>query len=199
LPQKALQSLCEMSSAMTSGLQYKGVGTLEFLYQNGEFYFIEMNTRIQVEHTVTESVTGIDLMRLQIEIAATGFLGIKQENVSIAGHAFECRINAEDENFNPGPGQVSDLRFPGGPGIRVDSHIYDGYEIPHHYDSLMAKLISYDGSRQEALKRMQRALAEFSVKGVASNIDLHRRIFNHPQLLEGIIDTGFLQKHILSE
>ncbi len=198
LPSGSLQELCEKSRQMVEGLDYRGVGTCEFLFQDGDFYFIEMNTRIQVEHPVTECVTGVDLVKLQIEIAASGTLGITQDDVSIEGHAFECRINAEDKNFNPCPGVVSEIIFPGGPGVRVDSHLYNGYETPHYYDSLIAKLITSDATRDKALVRMQRALSEFSVKGIESNIGLHRRIFEHRQFVEEVVDTGFLQQIILS-
>ena len=130
-------------------------------------------------------------------VSASGELSILQDDISVKGHAFECRINAEDENFNPGPGTVSNLEFPGGPGVRVDSHLYNGYDLPHHYDSLVAKLIVSDVSRAAALKRMQRALGEFSVKGIESNVDLHKRIFGHEQFALEAVDTNFLQQIVL--
>jgi acetyl-CoA carboxylase biotin carboxylase subunit len=197
LPSRLLQELCDKSRKMAEALNYRGLGTLEFLYQDDEFYFIEMNTRIQVEHPVTECVTGLDLVKLQIEVSANGELGILQNDISIKGHAFECRINAEDENFNPGPGTVSNLEFPGGPGVRVDSHLYNGYDLPHYYDSLVAKLIVSDVSRASALARMQRALGEFSVEGIKSNVDLHKQIFGHEQFVHEAVDTNFLQQIVL--
>jgi acetyl-CoA carboxylase, biotin carboxylase subunit len=198
LPSGLLKELCEKSRRMAEALNYRGLGTLEFLYQDEEFYFIEMNTRIQVEHPVTECVTGLDLVKLQIEVSAGRGLNILQDDISVKGHAFECRINAEDENFNPGPGIVNNLEFPGGPGVRVDSHLYNGYDLPHQYDSLVAKLIASDVSREAALARMQRALGEFSVNGIESNVELHKQIFSHERFAHGVVDTNFLQQELLN-
>ncbi|MEE4296282.1 MAG: acetyl-CoA carboxylase biotin carboxylase subunit [Wenzhouxiangella sp.] len=162
---------------------YLGAGTFEFLYEDGEFYFIEMNTRIQVEHPVTECVTGIDLIREQIRIAAGEPLGISQQDVELTGHAIECRINAEDpERFLPRPGRVEAFHAPGGPGIRVDSHIYDGYSIPPHYDSMIGKLIAHAESRPAAIARMRVALDELVLRGVVTNLPLHQRL---------MVDSGF--------
>jgi len=197
IPDSLLQALCSRSSEMAAGLGYKGVGTIEFLYQDGEFYFIEMNTRIQVEHPVTEFVTGIDLVRMQIQVAASGRLGLVQEDVQIKGHSIECRINAEDEDFNPSPGLVYDLVFPGGYGVRVDSHLYNGYRIPHQYDSLIAKIITVGGSRHESIVRMKRALDEFSVRGIDHNVELHKRIFNHDSFISATVSTNFLETEII--
>ena len=197
IPQASLDVLCEKSSGMAAALNYRGLGTLEFLYQDDEFYFIEMNTRIQVEHPVTESVTGIDLVKLQIEIAAGNKLTLEQSDITITGHSIECRVNAEDENFKPGPGEVSELMFPQGLGIRVDSHLYNGYEVPHEYDSLVAKIISIAGTRQESIVRMVRALTEFSVNGISHNRDLLLKVCGHPDFLAGNVDTRLLEREII--
>jgi acetyl-CoA carboxylase biotin carboxylase subunit len=182
---------------MAAGLSYRGVGTLEFLYQDGEFYFIEMNTRIQVEHPVTECVTGIDIVRMQIELAASGRLDLVQEDVEIRGHSIECRVNAEDEDFNPSPGLIHDLILPGGYGVRVDTHLYNEYKIPHQYDSLIAKIVTKGDSRHEALVRMRRALAEFSVQGIDSNVGLHKRVCDHDSFINAAVDTNFLEREII--
>ncbi len=164
---------------------YLGAGTFEFLFEEGNFYFIEMNTRIQVEHPVTECITGIDLVRAQVEIAAGRPLPFGQSDIRFSGHAIECRINAEDpENFLPRPGQVEAFHAPGGPGIRVDSHIYDGYRIPPNYDSLIGKLIAYAESREAAIARMRVALDEMVLRGVVSNIPLHQKL---------LVDSGFVR------
>lgn len=192
-----LQTICLKSSEMAAGLFYRGMGTMEFLYQDGKFYFIEMNTRIQVEHPVTESVTGIDLVRMQMEVAASGRLDLTQENVVIKGHSFECRINAEDADFNPSPGLLCNIRFPGGYGVRVDSHLYEGYTVPHQYDSLIAKLVTVGNSRHDALVRMRRALDEFSIQGIECNVGLHRKVCNHDSFITAAVDTNFLQREIM--
>lgn len=156
---------------------YRNAGTFEFLYQDGEFYFVEMNTRIQVEHPVTEMVTGIDLVKQQIRIASGAALGFQQEDVVIRGHAVECRINAEDpETFLPSPGRIEQYHQPGGPGIRVDSHVYNNYLVPPYYDSLIAKLVAYGATREEAIVRMRSALSEMVVDGIKTNLPLHRKI-----------------------
>ncbi len=174
---------------------YLGAGTFEFLYENGEFYFIEMNTRIQVEHPVTECVTGIDLIREQIRIAAGEPLGLVQEDVRISGHAVECRINAEDpEKFLPRPGQVEAFHAPGGPGIRVDSHIYDGYSIPPNYDSMIGKLIAHAESRSAAIARMRVALDEMVLRGVVTNLPLHQRLMTDSGFTRGGSNIHYLEK-----
>lgn len=172
---------------------YRSAGTFEFLYQDEEFYFIEMNTRIQVEHPVTEMVTGVDLVKQQIRIASGERLDLHQNDVVIRGHAIECRINAEDpETFFPSPGRVEQYHQPGGPGIRVDSHIYNSYVVPPYYDSLIAKLVSNGASRHEAMARMRSALSEMVVDGIKTNIPLHRKIMSD----KGYIDADFTIHYI---
>jgi acetyl-CoA carboxylase biotin carboxylase subunit len=176
---------------------YRSAGTLEFLYENGEFYFIEMNTRIQVEHPVTEIVTGIDLVKAQLMIAAGEKLPWTQDDVVLRGHALECRINAEDpKTFMPSPGPVRLWHAPGGPGIRVDSHLYSGYSVPPHYDSLIAKLISYGDNRQEAIARMRNALSEMVVEGIKNNGPLHQEILAHAAFERGGLDIHYLERRL---
>ena len=164
--------------------------------KNGDFYFMEMNTRIQVEHPVTEMVTGIDLVKEQILIAAGEELSVSQEDVEQRGHAIEVRINAEDpeKGFAPSPGKIELLHLPGGPGVRIDTHIYQGYTIPPYYDSLIAKLIVHGRDRNEAISRMRRALEEFLVQGIATTIPLHQKIVEDPRFVAGDIDTHFLER-----
>ena len=174
---------------------YLGAGTFEFLYEDGEFYFIEMNTRIQVEHPVTECVTGIDLIREQILIAAGEPLSVSQSDIVLRGHAVECRINAEDpEKFLPRPGQVEAFHAPGGPGIRVDSHVYDGYSIPPNYDSMIGKLVAYGETRSAAIARMRVALDEMVLRGVVTNIALHQRLLRDNGFLDGGTNIHYLEK-----
>ncbi|MCJ7558799.1 MAG: acetyl-CoA carboxylase biotin carboxylase subunit [Gammaproteobacteria bacterium] len=178
-------------------MNYRGAGTFEFLFQDGEFFFIEMNTRLQVEHPVTEMITGIDIVRAQLEIASGHKLSIKQEDVVINGHAIECRINAEDaKTFMPSPGTVSLWHPPGGPGIRVDSHLYSGYMVPPYYDSMIGKVISYGESRKTAIARMSNALAEMVIEGIKTNIPLHREIFQHSAFKAGGTDIHYLEKRL---
>ncbi|MCZ6503771.1 MAG: acetyl-CoA carboxylase biotin carboxylase subunit [Gammaproteobacteria bacterium] len=197
IPEDDLQTLLDLSVKMAEGLGYRNAGTLEFLYQEGEFYFIEMNTRLQVEHPVTECVTGIDLVKLQLEVASSGKLNLSQDEIAIEGHAIECRINAEDRHFNASPGLVYDLEMPGGPGVRVDSHLYRGYRIPHQYDSLIAKIITFDNTRHGTIARMKRALDEFMVKGIDNSTDIHKRILDHESFKNSVVDTRFLQREIV--
>jgi acetyl-CoA carboxylase, biotin carboxylase subunit len=174
-------------------LGYRGAGTVEFLYQDGEFYFIEMNTRLQVEHPVTEMITGIDLVRAQIEIAAGAPLGLRQEDVRFTGHAIECRINAEDPaTLLPAPGRVETYHPPGGPGVRVDSALYAGASVPPFYDSLIAKLIVHDRTREACIARLERALSEYVIAGLPTGIPLLQAIASAPAFLEGSYDTGWL-------
>ena len=174
---------------------YRGAGTFEFLYENGEFYFIEMNTRLQVEHPVTEVVTGVDLVKEQLRIAAGEPLSYKQEEVNINGHAFECRINAEDPvNFTPSPGKIERFHAAGGPGIRVDTHIYDGYVVPPYYDSMIGKLIAHGSSRDSALARMRTALDEIVVEGISTNIALHQQMFRDTAFQAGGTNIHYLEK-----
>ncbi|HIS61848.1 MAG TPA: acetyl-CoA carboxylase biotin carboxylase subunit [Candidatus Scybalomonas excrementigallinarum] len=176
---------------------YYSAGTIEFLLdQNNEFYFMEMNTRIQVEHPVTEMITGVDLIKEQIKIAAGETLALRQEDVKISGHAIECRINAEDpdKNFMPCPGTVNYIHFPGGKGIRVDSALYAGCTIPPYYDSMVAKLIVHDETRELAIKKMRSALGELIVQGVKTNLDYQYEILNDEEYVKGNVDTGFIER-----
>ncbi len=189
----------ETAVKAAKALKYEGAGTIEFLVdKNHNFYFMEMNTRIQVEHTVTETVTSIDLIKAQIRIAATGKLDIKQSDVEFRGHAIELRINAEDHtrNFAPCPGTVVLYLPAGGPGVRTDSHLYPGYRIPPNYDSMIAKLIVWGNDRTEALARAERALSEFVVDGVPTTIPFHQLVLRHPEFIAGNIDTKFIEKHM---
>ncbi|MAY41606.1 MULTISPECIES: acetyl-CoA carboxylase biotin carboxylase subunit [unclassified Neptuniibacter] len=176
---------------------YRGAGTFEFLYENGGFYFIEMNTRVQVEHPVTEMITGVDIVKEQLRIASGLPLSLKQEDIKVQGHSFECRINAEDsKTFLPCPGTIKHFHAPGGIGIRVDSHIYNGYTVPPHYDSLIAKLISFGEDRETALKRMSIALDEMLVDGIRSNIPLQQEIVKDPNFQEGGVNIHYLEKKL---
>jgi acetyl-CoA carboxylase biotin carboxylase subunit len=176
---------------------YRGAGTFEFLYQDGEFYFIEMNTRIQVEHPVTERVTDIDLVAEQIRIAAGEKLSISQEDVNISGHAIECRINAEDSRtFMPSPGKITHYHAPGGAGIRMDSHIYSGYKVPPNYDSLIGKLIAYGKDRDSAIARMQTALKEIGIEGIKTNVELQRDIMADTHFQTGGTNIHYLEKKL---
>ena len=176
---------------------YRSAGTFEFLYQDDEFYFIEMNTRLQVEHPVTEMITGIDIVREQLRIADGETLTITQDDVRIQGHAIECRINAEDpKNFMPSPGVINLWHAPGGPGIRVDSHVYSGYEVPPFYDSMIGKLIAHGHDRNAALARMRNALTEIVIEGIKTNIPLHQEIFQHAAFQAGGTDIHYLEKRL---
>ncbi|HET8807251.1 MAG TPA: acetyl-CoA carboxylase biotin carboxylase subunit [Methylophaga sp.] len=176
---------------------YRGAGTFEFLYQDGEFYFIEMNTRIQVEHPVTERVTDIDLVAEQIKIASGLPLSVKQEDIKIRGHAIECRINAEDpRTFMPSPGVVTHYHAPGGAGIRMDSHLYSGYRVPPNYDSLIGKLIAYGNTRESAISRMQTALKEIGIDGIKTNVELHRDIMDDTHFQAGGTNIHYLEKKL---
>jgi acetyl-CoA carboxylase biotin carboxylase subunit len=173
---------------------YRGAGTFEFLYENGEFYFIEMNTRIQVEHPVTEFITGIDLVQQQIRVAAGGKLLLRQRDVTFKGHAIECRINAEDPfRFVPSPGRITNWHTPGGPGVRIDSHAFNGYFVPPNYDSMIAKVITYGDTREQALARMRIALSEMVVEGISTNIPLHRELLQDARFIEGGTSIHYLE------
>ena len=196
LDSKLRKRMGEMAVKAAKSVNYRGVGTVEFLLdQDGSFYFMEMNTRIQVEHPVTEMVTGIDLVKLQIRIASGEKLRLKQDDVRLKGAAIECRINAEDpeNNFVPCPGKIEELNLPGGFGVRVDTHIYPGYVISPFYDSMVAKLITYGHTRDEAIKTMLRALDEFYISPIKTTINLHKKILNHPLFLKGMVSTHFLE------
>ena len=177
---------------------YENAGTVEFLLSGDQFYFMEMNTRIQVEHPVTEFVTGVDLVKMQIRIAAGEALPFKQEDIHMTGHAIECRINAENpaQGFRPSPGKITALHMPGGPGIRIDTAVYSGYEITPYYDSMIAKLIAYAPTREEALKKMNWALAEFLVEGVDTNIDFQLKLLRDPDVEAASYDIGFLGRNL---
>ncbi|MFM9870284.1 acetyl-CoA carboxylase biotin carboxylase subunit [Achromobacter xylosoxidans] len=176
---------------------YRGAGTFEFLYENGEFYFIEMNTRIQVEHPVTELITGVDLVQQQILIAAGEKFTLRQRDITFKGHAIECRINAEDPfRFVPSPGRITNWHTPGGPGVRIDSHAFNGYFVPPNYDSMIAKVITYGDTRDQALARMRTALSEMMVEGISTNIPLHRELLQDARFVEGGTSIHYLENKL---
>ena len=178
-------------------MNYRGAGTFEFLYQDGEFYFIETNTRVQVEHPVTELITGVDIIKEQLYIASGDKLRLKQSDIEIKGHAIECRINAEDaRTFMPSPGTIERFHSPGGPGIRIDTHIYGGYTVPPHYDSMIGKLIAYGEDRETAIARMRGALEEIDIKGIKTNVDLHRDILADSAFQAGGTNIHYLEKKL---
>ena len=178
-------------------LKYRGAGTVEFLYEDGEFFFIEMNTRLQVEHPVTEMITGLDLVIEQIRIAAGASLTLRQEDVQLSGHAIECRINAENpRTFRPSPGKITYWHPPGGLGVRVDSGVYQGYRIPPNYDSLIGKLIVHGKTRNECLMRLRRCLSEFVIDGIETTIPLFAELVNHPDIANGMYDIHWLEKYL---
>ena len=181
-------------------IKYRGAGTFEFLYEDGHFYFIEMNTRIQVEHPVTEMVTGVDLIKEQILVASGQGLSYQQSDIKMTGHAIECRINAEDpKNFTPSPGQVSNYHAPGGIGIRMESHLYGGYTVPAFYDSMIGKLIAYGNDREHAIKRMQNALEEVVVEGIRTNVPLQQKILHDANFFKGGTNIHYLEKKLEDE
>lgn len=176
---------------------YRGAGTFEFLFENDEFYFIEMNTRVQVEHPVTEMITGIDIVQQQIKIAAGEKLAFRQKDIQFKGHAIECRINAEDPfNFVPSPGRITTFHMPGGPGVRVDTHAYQGYTVPPHYDSMIGKLITYGETRESAIAKMNIALSEMAVEGIKTNVALHRELMNDAAFIQGGTSIHYLEKKL---
>ena len=188
-----------LAARTTSELGYRGVGTMEFLFEDGEFFFIEMNTRLQVEHTITEMITGIDLVREQIRVATGAPLGYGQSDIRFHGHAIECRVNAEHpETFIPSPGKIDGYHAPGGLGVRVDSALYDGYRVPSHYDSLIAKLVVHGTTRNECMMRLRRALEEFVIGGIDTSLPLHRRIIAEPNFINGNYDIHWLE-HLMAE
>ena len=193
IPRRLVERIGERCAAACKKMGYRGAGTFEFLYENGEFYFIEMNTRLQVEHPVTEWVTGIDIVRQQILIAAGEKLPFTQRQIQLRGHAIECRINAEDPyKFTPSPGRITAWHAPGGPGVRVDSHIYTGYTVPPHYDSMVGKIIVHGDTREQALARMRGALAEVVIEGIKTNVPLHREL-----MVDANFETGGTNIHYL--
>lgn len=185
----------DLAARTTAAIGYRGVGTMEFLFEDGKFYFIEMNTRLQVEHTITEMITGVDLVREQIRVAAGEKLGYEQSDIRFEGHAIECRINAEDpETFIPSPGRIDGYHAPGGLGVRVDSALYDGYKVPSNYDSLIAKLVVHGTSRQECLARLRRTIEEYVIGGIKTTLPLHDRIIAEKQFIAGDYDIHWLEK-----
>jgi acetyl-CoA carboxylase biotin carboxylase subunit len=200
LPAKLRDKIGERCVEACRKIGYRGAGTFEFLYEEGEFYFIEMNTRIQVEHPVTEMITGVDLVQEQIHVAFGEKLRIRQKDIQMRGHAIECRINAEDPyRFTPSPGKITSYHPPGGPGIRVDSHIYQGYSVPPNYDSMIGKVIAYGANREQALGRMRVALSEMVVEGIQTNIPLHREMLNDVRVLRGGVSIHYLEQKLAQE
>ena len=194
----ALNKTYEACTNLCKKIKYEGVGTIEFLYEDGEFYFIEMNTRIQVEHPVTEMITGFDLVKAQLRIALGMNITLNQENIQFTGHSMECRINAEDpETFQPSPGKITKMHTPGGFGIRYDSHIYGGYLVPPYYDSLLAKIITQANSRESAIKRMISALDEFFIDGIKTNHSLHQKILHDDTFLNNKHTINYLENEFL--
>ena len=197
IPQDARDAVAQSCVKACIDIGYRGAGTFEFLYEGGDFYFIEMNTRVQVEHPVTEMITGVDIVQEQLRIASGLPLSLKQSEVQFRGHAFECRINAEDaKTFMPCPGMVTTFHAPGGPGVRVDSHLYDGYTVPPYYDSLIAKIISYGENRDIALARMRVALDELVVEGIRTNTPLHRDLVRDAAFKAGGVSIHYLESKL---
>ncbi len=200
LPEKLRDKIGERCVDACRRIGYRGAGTFEFLYQGGEFFFIEMNTRIQVEHPVTEMITGVDLVQEQIHVAAGEKLRLRQKDLAVRGHAIECRINAEDPyRFTPSPGRITSYHPPGGPGIRVDSHVYQGYTVPPNYDSMVGKVIAYGVTREQTLGRMRIALSEMVVEGIQTNIPLHRDLLNDTRFLRGGVSIHYLEHKLAQE
>ena len=200
LSEKQREKIGERCADACRKIGYRGAGTFEFLYEDGEFYFIEMNTRIQVEHPVTEMITGVDLVQEQIRIAAGEKLRFRQKDVVLRGHAIECRINAEDPyRFTPSPGRITSYHPPGGPGIRVDTHIYAGYTVPPNYDSMVGKLIAYGATRDQAIRRMRIALSEMVLEGITTNIALHRELLHDSRFLRGGTSIHYLEQKLAQE
>ncbi len=194
IPRRLIERIGERCAAACKRIGYRGAGTFEFLYENGEFYFIEMNTRVQVEHPVTELITGIDIVQTQIRVAAGEKLPFAQRHIEMRGHAIECRINAEDPyNFTPSPGRITMWHAPGGPGVRVDSHIYTNYFVPPNYDSMIGKIIVHGDTREQALARMGIALSEALVEGINTNIPLHRELMVDAKFVDGGTSIHYLE------
>lgn len=199
IARRLIEKIGERCAEACRKMGYRGAGTFEFLYENEEFYFIEMNTRIQVEHPVTELITGIDLVQQQIRIAAGEPFALRQRDIHFKGHALECRINAEDPfKFVPSPGRITNWHTPGGPGVRIDSHAFNGYYVPPHYDSMIAKVITYGDTRDQALARMRTALSEMVVEGISTNIALHRELLVDARFMAGGTSIHYLE-HKLAE
>lgn len=197
IPRRLVDRIGDRCAEACRKIGYRGAGTFEFLYENGEFYFIEMNTRIQVEHPITELITGLDLVQEQIRIAAGEKLRYRQRDIRLIGHAIECRINAEDPfTFIPSPGKITSWHAPGGPGMRVDSHVYAGYKVPPYYDSMIGKIIAYGSTREQAIHRMQVALTEMVVEGIHTNLDLHRELMHDPSFIKGGTNIHYLEQKL---
>lgn len=197
IPRKLIERLGKRCVEACKRIGYRGAGTFEFLYENGEFYFIEMNTRVQVEHPVTEMVTGVDIVREQIRIAAGERLSVRQSDIVMRGHAIECRINAEDPfTFVPSPGRVQQWHLPGGPGIRIDTHVYAGYDVPPYYDSMIGKIIAHGDTREQAIMRMRVALSELAVEGIKTNAKLHRELLTDEGFFQGGTSIHYLEEKL---
>ena len=197
IPRRLIDRIGDRCAEACRKIGYRGAGTFEFLYENGEFYFIEMNTRVQVEHPVTELITGVDIVQEQIRIAAGEKLSFRQRDIRLIGHAIECRINAEDPfTFIPSPGKITSWHAPGGPGMRVDSHVYAGYRVPPYYDSMIGKIISYAPTRDLAIRRMQVALTEMVVEGIQTNLALHRELMHDPSFIKGGTNIHYLEQKL---
>ena len=197
IPRKLIDRLGKRCVEACRRIGYRGAGTFEFLYENGEFYFIEMNTRVQVEHPVTEMVTGVDIVREQIRIAAGERLSVRQSDIVMHGHAIECRINAEDPfTFVPSPGRVQQWHLPGGPGIRIDTHVYAGYDVPPYYDSMIGKIIAHGDTREQAIMRMRVALSELAVEGIKTNAKLHRELLADEGFFQGGTSIHYLEEKL---
>ena len=189
------EKISKLCKNAVKSIGYEGVGTMEFLYENNQFYFMEMNTRLQVEHPVTEMVTSTDLVKMQILVAQGEKINLKQDDIKIKGHSIECRINAEHpETFIPSPGRVNQYHQPGGLGVRVDSAVYQGYSIPSHYDSMIAKLITYGENRDDCIQKMKRALEEYVIIGIDTNIQLHQKIIQSDEFLSGLYDINYMSR-----
>jgi len=197
IDRKLIAKIGERCADACKKIAYRGAGTFEFLYEKGEFFFIEMNTRVQVEHPVTEMITGIDIVQEQIKIAAGQKLGFRQRDIVFKGHAIECRLNAEDPfKFTPSPGRIQSWHMPGGPGIRVDSHAYSGYLVPPNYDSMIGKLIAYGATREQAIRRMRIALSEMVIDGILTNVPLHRELMLDSKFVEGGTSIHYLEQRL---
>jgi acetyl-CoA carboxylase, biotin carboxylase subunit len=197
IPDKLIAKIGERCAEACRKIGYRGAGTFEFLYEKGEFYFIEMNTRVQVEHPVTELITGVDIVQEQIKIAAGFKMELRQKDIVKKGHAIECRINAEDPNsFVPSPGRITSWHPPGGPGVRVDSHVYSGYFVPPNYDSMVGKLLTYGATRDQAIARMRIALSELIVEGIKTNAPLHRELMDDAEFNKGGFSIHYLEKRM---
>lgn len=201
LPPQRRRQICEAAVRMIQGAEYSNAGTVEFIVDSeNNFYFIEVNARIQVEHPVSEMVTGVDLIKAQIRVAAGEPLWFTQDDISCSGHSIECRINAEnpDKNFQPNPGKIESIFAPGGLGVRFDSHVFSGYNVPPHYDSMIGKLIVHGANRKQAIATMLRALAELQVEGIATVVPFHEKVLQHPEFVEGRHDTKFVEREFMS-